>query len=124
MRQVRVFLGVLLLLGLAGCADSESPGPDGRLRAAGADRVREASRDFAESAPVRRAGDYTQAVAQGLISDPMIARLQPRRVPLAASERCVGGVIVYVNGSTYTQVLAADGKPERCEGDQRIVPPR
>ena len=38
------------------------------------------------------------------------------RMPLLPGEICVGGVVVLVSGSTYTQTNGADGRPVRCDG--------
>ena len=38
-----------------------------------------------------------------------------RRVPLLPGERCYGGVVILVNGQTYTQVSDVAG-PVRCSG--------
>lgn len=39
---------------------------------------------------------------------------------LAADERCIGGTVVRVNGSTYVQAAGSDGRPEVCEGRMRL----
>ena len=39
---------------------------------------------------------------------------------LAPSERCVGGTVVQVNGSTYTQAIGPDGRPIACSGRYRL----
>lgn len=120
---------LLVLAGLAGCSDSEQPGADGRPQAAGAEDVRQAVRAYSASAPVRRVGQYSQAVAQGLL-DPMAESAKRQQAqsqallhhmsgprPLAADERCLGSSIVRVDTAgkvpTYTQVLEA-GKPVYC----------
>jgi hypothetical protein len=110
---------------LAGCADSETPGPDGRTRAAGVEELRQATRAYATSPPIRRVADYSNAVAQGLIADPLMARYEVQRVPLAAHERCVGGVVIETDGNNvYTQRLDSKWKPIRCEGSFRLAPPQ
>lgn len=38
------------------------------------------------------------------------------RMLLMPGETCVGGVVVLVSGSTYTQTNGADGRPVRCAG--------
>lgn len=126
--KVLVFVAVAVL---AGCADSDRPGPDGRPRAAGAEDVRQAVRSYTKSAPVRRVGQYAEAVGQGLF-DPMLedakrqqlaARATARRMnaprPLADDERCIGSSIVRIDRSgkvpSYTQVLQG-GRPVFCTG--------
>lgn len=44
----------------------------------------------------------------------------PEPEPLAANERCVGGVVIGVNGNVYTQAVALDGHAARCEGRYRV----
>lgn len=44
--------------------------------------------------------------------------LQRRR--LAPSERCIGGTVVAVSGSTYTQANGPDGRPVACSGLYRL----
>lgn len=39
---------------------------------------------------------------------------------LAPSERCVGGTVVQVNGSMYTQATGPDGRPIACSGRYRL----
>jgi hypothetical protein len=130
--RIGAVLMVLAVLGLAACADGDQLGPDGRPRAAGADQVRRAANAYATSAPVRRAGDYATAVAQGLVSDPLLAGAQRNQLavdasrrgmnpsrPLSDDERCVGSSIVRVTHEsgvqTYTQVLQG-GRPIFCRG--------
>jgi hypothetical protein len=37
-----------------------------------------------------------------------------QRLPLMPGERCIGGVVVLVNGTSYTQADGPDGHPVRC----------
>lgn len=128
---IRGFLVGLFVVALTGCADSDRLGADGKPQAAGAQEVRQAVRAYTSSAPVRRVGQYSQAVAQGLF-DPMLEganqraavsraaahHMSPAR-PLADDERCVGSSIVRVaivgKVPTYTQVLQG-GRPIYCAG--------
>lgn len=45
------------------------------------------------------------------------ARLARR---LSLSERCIGGTVIQVNGSTYTQAIEPDGRPVACSGIYRL----
>lgn len=45
------------------------------------------------------------------------ARLARR---LSPSERCIGGTVVRVSGSTYTQASGPDGRPVACSGLYRL----
>lgn len=48
------------------------------------------------------------------------AALDLQRRRLAPSERCVAGTVIQVQGSVYTQLLGADGRPEQCSGAYRL----
>lgn len=128
--DVKVLFFVVVAL-LAGCADSDQPGPDGHPQAAGAENVRQAVRAYTKSEPVRRVSQYAEAVGQGL-TDPLVenakrqgmaARATSRGMnaprPLADDERCIGSSIVRVDRSSkvpsYTQVLQG-GRPIYCTG--------
>lgn len=39
---------------------------------------------------------------------------------LLPSERCIGGTVVQVNGSSYTQVSGQQGRPVACSGRYRL----
>jgi hypothetical protein len=39
---------------------------------------------------------------------------------LVIDERCVGGVVIRVNGTAYTQVPGSDGRPQACDGRTRL----
>jgi hypothetical protein len=43
-----------------------------------------------------------------------------RRRELAADERCVGGMVIQVRGTVYTQLLGANGRPQPCSGRYRL----
>jgi hypothetical protein len=43
-----------------------------------------------------------------------------RRRELAADERCVGGTVIQVRGTVYTQLLGANGRPQPCSGRYRL----
>lgn len=43
-----------------------------------------------------------------------------RRRALAVDERCVGGTVIQIRGSSYTQRLGADGRPVACAGRYRL----
>lgn len=45
------------------------------------------------------------------------ARLARR---LSPSERCIGGTVVQVSGSTYTQAIGPGGRPVACSGLYRL----
>ena len=56
------------------------------------------------------------------VETPVIVQApQPRLLPLLAGERCIGGMVVLVNGSTYTQAVDADGRVAHCEGQYRVM---
>lgn len=46
--------------------------------------------------------------------------LDLRRRALKVGERCIGGTVVEVNGSSYTQALGAQGRPVACSGRYRL----
>lgn len=48
------------------------------------------------------------------------AALDLQRRRLAPSERCIGGTVVQVSGSTYTQASGPDGRPVACSGLYRL----
>ena len=41
---------------------------------------------------------------------------RPSLLPLRADERCLGGTVVRVSGSSYTQAIGPDGRPVGCSG--------
>ena len=43
-----------------------------------------------------------------------------KRLRLKGSERCIGGTVVQVSGSTYTQAIGPDGRPVACSGLYRL----
>jgi len=43
-----------------------------------------------------------------------------KRRELATDERCVGGTVIRVSGSSYTQVLGGDLRPVACSGAYRL----
>lgn len=115
---------------LGGCADGDQLGPDGQPQAAGADQVRHAVHAYTQSAPVRRVGQYADAVGRGL-TDSMLERANQQGLAsramakhmnapraLADDEMCVGSSIVRVDRSanppSYTQVLQG-GRPIYCK---------
>lgn len=62
------------------------------------------------------------SVQRVVVPEPVVRQVGSlSQVPLLAGERCYGGVVVMVNGSTYTQVSDAVG-PMRCSG--RFALPR
>lgn len=52
------------------------------------------------------------------------ASTERRSRTLSASQRCIGGTVVEVNGSTYVQLVGASGKPVRCTGRMADSPLR
>lgn len=128
---VAVVLAAMLLAGsLIGCADSDALGSDGKPRAAGTDGVKQAVGAYVNSAPIRRVGQYADAVGQGLMSPlaqnaeqqrlatlARLKRMNPPR-PLADDEQCVGSSVIRVDRTSkvpsYVQVLQ-NGRPIYCE---------
>lgn len=39
------------------------------------------------------------------------------RRQLGANQRCIGGTVITVTGSSYTQVLGSGGRPVACSGE-------
>jgi len=89
----------------------------------------ERQRDIAEAKEMMRSlGDYAQqAVQEGQRQRAVDARqraeaaqraLEARR--LAPDERCVGGTVIRVGGSSYTQVVGGDLRPVACSGAYRL----
>jgi hypothetical protein len=75
----------------------------------------------------QRARALDRSPPAAVVSPPVVrtvvARVpQYRRIPLMAGERCVGGVLLTVSGSTYTQFSGADGRPVRCDAQAAFVP--
>jgi len=71
-----------------------------------------------------------QALAQSQAQDAYSRELQRRKVAadrrrreLEGGQQCVGGVVVVVNGSSYTQ-LGSVGDPVRCNGSYADRPIR
>nr|WP_165583133.1 hypothetical protein [Dyella soli] len=73
-------------------------------------------------ARAKQADNERQASANARLAYERAAR-QRDRLALRASEQCIGGTVVEVNGSTYVQVLGSDGRPEACEGRMRLHEP-
>ncbi|UGB47225.1 hypothetical protein LQ772_08070 [Frateuria edaphi] len=88
----------------------------------------ERRRDIAEAQELIQSltGYAQQALQEGQRQSALDARqraearqraLDARR--LAASERCVGGTVIRVEGASYTQALGPDGRPVACSGQYR-----
>lgn len=117
--DIKVFWSVLAALAVAGLAVL------GYQRYQEA-RAWQAMNDFAESqaqqldeanAKVR----LERAVWEQQQVQRRAAALDAGRPRLAENQQCVGGTVVTVNGSTYVQAVAADGRPEACEGRIRVL---
>jgi hypothetical protein len=50
--------------------------------------------------------------------------VERQRYVLSSSQRCIGGTVVTVNGTVYTQDISADGRPVRCSGNLATQPLR
>ncbi|ULU25441.1 hypothetical protein [Dyella terrae] len=52
----------------------------------------------------------------------VMAEAEQRRLALqlAPDEQCIGGTVIQVKGSVYTQIAGAGGKPQACAGRQRL----
>jgi hypothetical protein len=94
-----------------------------------ADREFERQRDIAEAQAMLQglADTAQQAVQDGQREAAQRQRwrveqqqraLDARR--LGQDERCVGGTVVVVSGSSYTQVAGAGGRPTACSGRFRL----
>lgn len=67
-------------------------------------------RDMAEAAEVMDGVSLALRQSMPAVAQPPAARQTVRLVPLTSVQRCVGGVVVAVSGSTYTQTgLRCDG---------------
>lgn len=51
----------------------------------------------------------------------LLARQQHEALRLAVDERCIGGTVIRINGSVYTQDVGADGRPVHCAGQFRVT---
>lgn len=51
-----------------------------------------------------------------------MAEAEQRRLALqlAPDEQCIGGTVIQIHGSVYTQIAGAGGKPQACAGRQRL----
>lgn len=50
-----------------------------------------------------------------------LAARRARQLALAGDEQCIGGTVIRVAGSSYTQVLGPDLRPVACAGRSRLA---
>ena len=77
--------------------------------------VNEALAEFSKPDPFGLEADHQQAQRQQAQRQAQARAADVRRRQLAGNHRCVGGVVVVVEGSSYTQ-LGTVGDPVRCSG--------
>ncbi len=61
-----------------------------------------------------------QHQAAALQAQTLRAQQRSAALTLNPDEQCIGGTVVRVIGSSYTQVLGAAGRPVACAGRQRL----
>ena len=72
----------------------------------------------------RRSAELSQLHQTAQVAPPRMPTLPPapvysapsHRVRLLKGELCEAGVVVSVQGSSYTELLTGSGRPARCEG--------
>lgn len=77
--------------------------------------VNEALAEFSKPDPFGLEAEHRQAQQQQAQQRAQVRAVDIQRRQLSGNQRCVGGVVVVVNGSNYSQ-LGTVGDPVRCSG--------
>ena len=71
-----------------------------------------------------QSANYAASLAARQREEQQQADLQRSRFLLSSNQRCVGGTVINVSGSSYTQVLGSAGRPVACSAGMAAEPLR